>query len=497
MPQNRRALVYELSNPALFNVFLDFKPAYDNSQEERFFNIEVKGKNIIVECRNKNDTVFLAIKTDSPSISLKKEWVERRYKLDEQRNSPPFERYAFLALSIKAKKTVLAVSGEKKHAIKEANYVFEKTWKLKKERRKSIRGILEFPEIKDKKIAMAFHCCQSALSQLIFEENNQTHISAGLPWFFQVYSRDELISLKAIRGKQTNAFWKIIHQQINLIGENGLLSNKINHEDAQNADAVGWIFKRAGDWLETKKLNEITVWKIKKQLEKTLENSSKFSSKEEFALSFGYDTWMDTISRAKERIEIQALRLYMLKLAYWLTEDSSFKVLESSLKFKVKEKFWTGEVLLDSPNDYLIRPNVFLAAYIYPELLEKAEWQTCFDNILPALWLPWGGLATCDKNSQNFMPNHTGEMPQSYHSGDSWFYLNNLTAIVLHKVNPERYKDYIERILEGSSEEILFMGAVSCHSELSSASQLKSQGCWSQAWSNALFIELIKELYAP
>lgn len=494
LPQNHRALVYELNNPAPFNLFLDFKPTYDNSDEKRFYKIEIKEKNAIIECQNKNETVFLAIKTDSGGISLKEQWIKKHYQLDEQRNSPPLERYVFLALSIKAKKTVLAVSSDKKQAKKEANYVFEKTWKLKRERRKSIRGILEFPEIKDKKIAMSFHCCQSALSQLIFEENNQINIAAGLPWLFSVYSRDELVSLKALSQKQGSVFWKIILQQINLIGENGLLPNKINHEVAQNADAVGWLFKRIGEWLENKKLNEITVWKIKRQLEKTLENLSKFSNNKEFAFSLGRDTWMDTINRAGERIEIQALRLCMLKLAYKLTEDSSFKVLESSLKFKVKEKFWTGEVLLDSPNDYLIRPNVFLAAYIYPELLEKAEWQTCFDNILPALWLPWGGIATCDMNSQNFIAEHTGEMPQSYHSGDSWFYLNNLAAIVLHKINPERYKDYIGKILEASSEEILFMGAVSCHSELSSASELKSQGCWSQAWSNALFIELINKI---
>ncbi|MDD4990114.1 MAG: amylo-alpha-1,6-glucosidase [Candidatus Pacebacteria bacterium] len=494
LPQGQRALVYELSNPALFNLFLDFKPIYDNSEEKRFYKIEIKGKNAVIECQNKNESVFLAIKTDSGGVSLKEQWIKRHYKLDEQRNSLPFERYVFWALSIKAKKTVLAVSDDKKQAKKEAKYVFEKTWKLKKEKRKSIREVLEFPEIKDKKTAMAFHCCQSALSQLVFEENNQIHVAAGLPWFFSVYSRDELIALKAIKGKQADVFWKIIFQQINLIGENGLLPNKINHESAQNADSIGWLFKRAGEFLETKKINEITLWKMKKQLEKTLENLSKFSNSKEFALSFGNDTWMDTVNRAGERIEIQALRLYMLKLAYKLTEDSSFKVLESSLKFKVKEKFWTGEVLLDSPNDYLIRPNVFLAAYTYPELLENAEWQTCFDNILPALWLPWGGLATCDKNSQNFTPNHTGEIPQSYHSGDSWFYLNNLTAIVLHKVNPERYKDYIGKILEGSRKEILFMGAVSCHAEVSSASELKSQGAWSQAWSNALFIELIKEL---
>ncbi len=48
--------------------------------------------------------------------------------------------------------------------------------------------------------------------------------------------------------------------------------------------------------------------------------------------------------------------------------------------------------------------------------------------------------------------------------------------------------------MEASREEILFMGAVGCHGEVSSASELRSEGCVNQAWSNALYIEAKREI---
>ncbi|MDD5433245.1 MAG: amylo-alpha-1,6-glucosidase [Candidatus Pacebacteria bacterium] len=496
LPKNNRGLVYETSQAASFDLFLDFKQIFNNNEAERFYKIEIKGKTVIIECSNKQEKIFLAIKTSSAHILKKEQWVKRFYNLDQQRNSPPFERFVLWALQIRCTKAVFAVGDSPKKAIEEANLIFKKTWKLKKEKRKELKKSIDWAKLRNQKLAMAYYCAQNSLGELIFKENGQEYVEAGLPWFFNVYSRDELISLKAISQKQSHVAWRICLEMLSLIGENGQLPNKLNEGISQNADGTGWLFKRIGEQLENKKMNELTVWKIKKYLEKSLQGLVKSSTNKELALCFGADTWMDSIDRPGERIEIQALRLYMFKLAFELTKKSQYRILEAGLKFKVKEKFWNNNFLFDGSNDQTIRPNAFLAAYVYPELLTKKEWQNCFDNILPALWLDWGGLATIDKTSPYFNPFHTGEKPQSYHSGDSWFYLNNLAALVLYKTNPERYKQYINKILEASATEILTMGAISCHAELSSANQLLSQGCFSQAWSSAMFVELIKEIYS-
>ena len=105
-------------------------------------------------------------------------------------------------------------------------------------------------------------------------------------------------------------------------------------------------------------------------------------------------------------------------------------------------------------------------------------------------------FSTLDKKNPLFCLSHTGENPQSYHNGDSWFWINNLAAIVLYKIDKNRFKKYIEEIVKASKNEILWNGAIGHHAELSSASQLKSEGCIMQAWSAALFIELIETLHS-
>ena len=113
-----------------------------------------------------------------------------------------------------------------------------------------------------------------------------------------------------------------------------------------------------------------------------------------------------------------------------LTKQKIFRHLEEKLKTSIKEKLWNKEFLYDGLNDKTIRPNAFIAYYIYPNLLARKEWIKCFDAILNALWLGWGGVSTIDKKNHLFHKEHTGEDSKSYHNGDSWFWLNNLTALL-------------------------------------------------------------------
>ena len=146
-------------------------------------------------------------------------------------------------------------------------------------------------------------------------------------------------------------------------------------------------------------------------------------------------------------------------------------------------------------NDFTIRPNIFIAAYVYQELLTNKEWETCFNNALKYLWLDWGGLSTIDKSNPLFTSESTGENKKSYHRGDSWFWVNNLAALTLSRINNKKFDKNIKKIIDASTEEILWKGCIGCHSELSSAKELSSKGCFNQAWSNAMFIELIDEIF--
>ena len=207
---------------------------------------------------------------------------------------------------------------------------------------------------------------------------------------------------------------------------------------------------------------------------------------DEFFINKSNETWMDHLSREGICVEWQAFKLLILSMLD--------KKKENSFKPKVHKALWNSLYLKDRENDPTLRPNLFIAYYIYPDLLRKDEWLACFDYAIKKLWLQWGGLSTIDKTSSYFIPEHTGENSLSYHSGDSWFWINNLAAIAMLRLDKNKYLYHILKILEASSNEILWMGALGHSSELSSASDLKSQGCLMQAWSAAMFIELVSEL---
>jgi glycogen debranching enzyme len=222
------------------------------------------------------------------------------------------------------------------------------------------------------------------------------------------------------------------------------------------------------------------------------------------------DTGAGNDVRKGIRLEIQALTLAMYKFMQYLAKLTKndaqlkeYKELEESFAKKVKNLLWTNSFLADGfdngERDNTIRPNVFIAAYVYPELLSKEEWVKCFETVLPRLWCDWadkgGGLATIDKESELFQKDYSGENNKSYHRGDSWYYLNCLAAIVMHKTDPEKFKKYVDDILKSSTNALLYNGIIGHLAELSSASHFESTGSLAQAWSEAFYIELINELY--
>ncbi|HEX54955.1 MAG TPA: hypothetical protein ENF49_02380 [Candidatus Altiarchaeales archaeon] len=284
-----------------------------------------------------------------------------------------------------------------------------------------------------------------------------------------------------------------------MLMDDGRIPNIVQIPEIGNADSVGWLFKRINDLLGMFGIRERNMIR-----EKVLESIGRLNNtymKNGFLFNNKNETWMDTDfgcgGREGIRIEIQALFLIMFRLAFRLTRNDKFLELESILKKKIRREFWNNEILADGLGDFTIRPNIFIAAYVYPELLTRDEWRICFENSIPRLWCKWGGITTIDKKSKLFTKNHTGEFPKSYHRGDSWFFLNNMAALILYRVDGERFKEYIKKIIDASTRDILWDGCIGHHSELSSASKRESRGCMAQAWSNSLYIELIDEISAP
>lgn len=563
MPNGLNTLIYELSTQEAIDLILDCRKSYDNREFGRYYDVLEEEGTIVVKFTKKTDkredntegnhefSMFLAIKSDGQKFEKNDKWTEREYHSDEKRNSPPFRRHVYNALRLHGSKFVFSASKDKSRAIKEAVYVFENADELKRKEKEyflkiinsgGIGHILANKKISDE-IKIAYLNALNSLNNLLASCNGSLGIMAGLPWFFQIWARDSVISLKAVSKIDKRLSEKIIRGYLNKISNEGRIPNLIGPGAKKgSADAVGWLFLRCRDIIESinknrslinsikdsmhvikqnrhsknirimgylkrcssiinKKENEYhkVIYEIESALEKSMSGLPEKHTKDNFEINGPQETWMDTSfgddGRAGIRIEIQALRLDMYRLMYNLTLSHKYRILENTLRIKLRRKLWNGKILADGLNDFTIRPNVFIAAYAYKELLSSKEWEACFENALEALWLDWGGLSTIDKNNKLFSNTNTGEDSRSYHHGDSWFWLNNLAAIELNKINKNKFKSQIRKIISASTDDILWKGCIGCASELSSAKEFLPTGCFNQAWSNAMYMELIDEVF--
>ena len=508
-------------------IYLDPRKIYDFSKFNR--NIEVYEENniLISEYNNNGYKLFLGIKGHS-NYEFKNNWIERNYFFDGERsgNSSWFVNEG---LEIEFDESTLIAQAKTKEELFEtllnSSNSIERNINFYKENSKFEENKLLnfvdkfyqrenfFDEQKNKKDdnseLIAYLCALKSFNELILDSPG---IYAGYYWFFQFWTRDETISLggliKEHDEKNNHIIKNILTRLFSQVLDDGRIPNRFPHANLGSADGVGWSVKRISQIINIFNENESRelIQKIKESTDKLIENHTC----EDFAINLGKETWMDTTGSTNDdregaRIEIQALRLNTYKfLKENLPEQSEhYSKLETNLRTKVRELFFDGEKLADGivklnnewNTDYTQRPNIFLAYYIYDELFSQQEWEKIFDYALPRLWLDWGGLSTIDVNHELFKKEYTGENDDSYHRGDSWYFVNNISAISLNKLNKNKYQKYISKIKNASIKDILEKGMLGSASEVSSACEQKAEGTWHQAWSISTFIELIHELH--
>lgn len=454
--------IYRLKKRMKVELVLDMRDSYSDNYLD--YEIEDLGDILLIEAKGAD--LYLAIK-GFESFEIIEERFVRNYQKDKERSSPPFEKAVFKALNMTGKEFIFGAGVSKKEALN------------------TLSKAVSFKSFTNRREPVDFVAAETGLDNLLVDGKD---IYAGFPWFFQFWQRDEAISLRGLKLTNPvdakNVFWSLVKRD-----SQGPRGNKI-------ADGLGWTFKRAFLFLNelTKNEEDLLVEKLRKEIDFDQDGLIVTEDKE---------TWMDSIFRRGARIELQALQLITYKLGKLIDNKNSalYEKKEMNLKRKVRDKFWDGSILADGYDpetewvDKTIRPNIFLAYYIYPDLLSNDEWETCFRRSLYDLWLDWGGLATISKKNPAFKNKHTGENPQSYHQGDSWFFVNNLAAIAMNRLNSGKFSYEINKILEASREDLLWNGAVGHHSEVSSAKVLRPEGAISQAWSFATYLEAMHEIF--
>lgn len=490
------------------NLDLDCRELYDYDDQGRTYQIYKQENRLILEYKKYSDSSlkkevysYYIIVEGIESFVPVKNWARREYSYDQKRKAKnSFYIYQALRLRCQGKlRLTFTAHPNIEKALEQGKEVFAKFDQVVRD------AELETEErYASARLLPAVHALHSL-------KKNQEGILAGLPWFHQFWSRDTLISLHAFTLQSDFDFVKkLLFFYVNQIGEDGRLPNRIPNAELGCADSVGWLWKRVFDLIQTLQvrnqlsqvLDHADLMGLKQKLELDLQRIHKSHMKESLIVNSSKETWMDTIDREGARIEIQALQLSMCKTAQVLNEltlsySEKHAWQEKQLKESVRSKFFDGRLadgFIAGKADLTQRPNSFLAYYIYPDLLSNEEWEQAFDHALEALWCPWGGLSTLDKSHVDFKAEYSGEDNLSYHKGDSWYWMNNIAALSLLRLNKEKYKEFVYKIIEASMNEMLSSGWLGHCAEVSSANERSSLGCLAQAWSAATLVELLGEV---
>lgn len=478
----------ECTNIKAAQIILDCRPLYGFETNDRCYSITpISGKTVIEYTQGS----FACVMKCSLPLSYQDGWKQVSYPHDNYRKSPPYDLWVHQGLSLPQGSYTLTIQASigddinQQQCAKRKQVVFDS----------SIAKTTQSP-------AGAYSYACESLRSLIVNPNQDKGIYAGLPWFFQFWTRDESISLGALLDlEQYETVASILLRHMSHPLDDGRLPNRYPHSDLGSADGVGWSAFRLLQLLDkkpeylTQQYESIyeSMLVQKERIEKTYMHDGLIYNKP-------LETWVDTGSEVGDLrdgycIEIQCLHQRFNDMLVCLAQKIAKQYHPVNRIEHIRKHFFDGlladRITPDGKKDTTIRSNIFLAYYILPDLLSQQEWKQCFDGVLDHLWIEWGGVSSLDKKHPWYTPMYAGQSNISYHRGDSWYFINNMAALSLARIDPVYYATKIVKIIEASAKEIMTMGAVGHHAEVSSAAIQQSQGCLAQAWSAALYIEAI------
>lgn len=482
---NSSALRISLNQSSKLRIVLDMRKMYASPIEGRNYQVKTSTDGILISYFDptfEGKTLYFHIRTSDP-LRLKQAWQETFYPIDAARHSEPSHLYTYTL-------------GE----IQTDHLCFGAGWSSETATVASQEALRHKPE----PIVLGTNQTQDTLltqlktAKLEVEHSlrllqSEKGIYAGLPWFHQVWSRDELL---AAVGLPRSTQKEIIIRYLGFQLENGELPTYLG-SNTTCADGLGWLCLLINEYgLED--LDETTKQRLVHFL-KTAQTQLQASRRAAHGLIYsGFNnTWMDTIGREGYRIEIQAAFCLVLELLNILTGEDQYRREQLKMQNLIREHFYKNGYLWDGLGDPTKRPNVYLAYLLQPELLNQNGWISCFEKINQVTNLEWGGLSSIDKTDPRFHAYSTGQDNQSYHNGDSWFLINNLAAVAMHRLNEKHFGKIIMEILQGSTNEILFENMIGHPGEIASAAETASWGCGIQAFAGGPYLALLKELNLP
>lgn len=428
------------------------------------------------------ETIYLHIRwAGGKPLSLQGEWKSVAYPRDAARHSPPDNLYVYTLGTLSSTQVALGAGFSEEVAIEHCQEAWEQELLFPN------RGLDHTEQGLKELVTAAKESTQQSLNWLRSDDGYW----AGLPWFHQVWSRDELITALGLPPATQLA---LIDKYLSLAPVQGELPTFFG-SGTTCADGVTWLCLLMKEYGLDNLLKSINREKLVRAL-KTIHHQIKEKRMAHHGLVWsGHNaTWMDTIGRQGFRLEVQTGYSLLLELLFELTGHERYHRERLLMLGRIRQHFWHRDYLWDGLDDSSKRPNVFLAYLLQPDLLKANQWQSCFDVILKGTLLDWGGLSSIDTLHPAYHAYSTGQDNQSYHNGDSWFFVNNMAGIALHRFNQRHFAKVITGLLESSTNETLFCHMIGAPGEISSAAELDSWGCGIQGFSGGTYLAFLKEL---
>ncbi len=523
---------------------LDIRRIYNDPKQGRIYNIIKKENSLIIEySKYKTDQLkelefkkYISFKGIKNIDEVNGEWIKKEYDYDKRRNSKHIY-YVFRLNSIKAKKLSISYSDKLIDSVEKSNFLINHKIKpnyLIDLKKKNIQS--NYININDELVTQAYKNAFDGLRKLAFEENNTVYFYAGHPWFFQVWTRDLLKSMDGIKIVNKEIHEKLVKKLIKLVNEDGMMNiiefnhhNLIGIEETENknkewinnADSMGWYAKILNDYIKSKlekslEVDQDFLKKILVKFSNYIKNTISSGEIKYLKKSKPRKTWMDTIDRSGYRIEIQTHLITIYELIILISNHLGKKKIKKDMKYfknktekEIKKYFIKDGIIVDGFHiengkkhyEKDNRPNVFLAYKSNKRTFKNKIWERTFDELLRTNLksfkinlkeneIKFSLLSTI--NYKDSIKHYSGVNDESYHMGDSWYFINNIASKSLYDLNKEKYKKVINELINSSIYDSTINNSY-C-SEVTSIDEIKPFGCFNQLWSNATLIELLEHI---
>jgi hypothetical protein len=259
-------IVYEINNyEGNLKIDLDIRKQNDFDEWGREYNIFEESGILMVEYTKKkgdeNDyKLYFGVKATNFLYELIKDYTKKDYEYSKQRDSL-FERYIYslASVEINGSKKIIFGAGFTKEEVKEQIFLLEmhssELERFDENITLEITKEAKFSKPITQDALLAYMLSNNALYKFLNKDINlkNTKIGsyAGYPWFTNLWTRDELVGLRALINNDEEEIVKdILYKYLNLIDDNTGMIPRIQQQGAlESADGVFWLAKRYEDFI--------------------------------------------------------------------------------------------------------------------------------------------------------------------------------------------------------------------------------------------------------